>query len=297
MVLARMEPGRTGLGPMGPARTAPGRMGRGSPTRATFDPEEWGDEICELVLSHSAVVKLGATVVSSDAELPIPAATSVRHFPRPRFAAAGSGGSPAAAAGVQLNPREWRLEAWLSVPNRALPKPCLQPRVVLHVEGRPRGGACPAHRRGLPRGNLHQSATSATNRCDRADCGEPSGDRARHCHCCAGSGGTGVSKSRVGYSHPTHTRRADAGDDDRRSGPGRRRRSNARHLTAAHARRDGRRDAAGLPVRNAARRVAALTRPVRIFFGADWRDAHVGVGETPVVCRHAGGAGSSTARS
>ena len=80
-----------------------------------LDPAEWGEEVCELVLARSAVVRLGATVVSSDADLAIPAATPAVDFRGPGVAPAAA---PGAAEVKQLSPREWRLEAWISIPNR-----------------------------------------------------------------------------------------------------------------------------------------------------------------------------------
>ena len=74
------------------------------------DPAEWGDDIGELALSRSAVVTLGATVVSSDEELWIPAAT-----PATIFSAAQA--EPTRIAAIRLDPRQGRLEAWVWVPD------------------------------------------------------------------------------------------------------------------------------------------------------------------------------------
>ena len=60
------------------------------------------------------VVRLGATVVSSDADLSIPTATPAVDFRGPGVPPAAP---PGAAAVEQLSPREWRLEAWISIPN------------------------------------------------------------------------------------------------------------------------------------------------------------------------------------
>ena len=81
------------------------------------DPAEWGDEICELVLSRSAVVRLGATVVSGDSEVTISTAIPDVTFRGPGVARPSW---LAPAHEEQLSPREWRLEAWISVPNRTL---------------------------------------------------------------------------------------------------------------------------------------------------------------------------------
>lgn len=81
------------------------------------EPAQWSDEICELVLARSAVVRLGATVVSSDSEVTIATTRPVVGFRGPGV------GRPAAlppAAEVALSPPEWRLEAWIAVPNRVL---------------------------------------------------------------------------------------------------------------------------------------------------------------------------------
>jgi Phage capsid family len=83
------------------------------------EPAAWGDEICELVLSRSAVVRLGATVVSSDAEVSIPTASAKVQFRLPGGERPVKTEIPARDA-EQLNPVEWRLEAWISVPNRVL---------------------------------------------------------------------------------------------------------------------------------------------------------------------------------
>jgi hypothetical protein len=77
-----------------------------------FDPAEWGEDICELALSRSAVVTLGATVASSDEELWIPAAT-----PTAIFRGTAPPVPPPTAVAISLNPREERLEAWVSVPD------------------------------------------------------------------------------------------------------------------------------------------------------------------------------------
>ena len=80
-------------------------------------PAAWGDEICELALSRSAVVRLGATVVSSDTEVTIPTHRDGRVSAARRQAA---NEAPPGQGRGQLNPAEWRLEAWISVPNRVL---------------------------------------------------------------------------------------------------------------------------------------------------------------------------------
>ena len=80
---------------------------------AGSEPAEWGEDICELVLSRSAVVTLGATVVSSDEELWIPAATPTASFRKPGDAPPG----PTTVEPIPLSPRRSRLEAWVSVPD------------------------------------------------------------------------------------------------------------------------------------------------------------------------------------
>ena len=97
---------------MGRGPTAPGRTRAVHPGQ--LDPAEWSEEVCELVLARSAVVRLGATVVSSDADLSIPTATPAVDFRGPGVPPAAP---PGAAAVEQLSPREWRLEAWISIPN------------------------------------------------------------------------------------------------------------------------------------------------------------------------------------
>lgn len=78
--------------------------------REGCDPAEWGEDIGELALSRSAVVTLGATVVSSDEELWIPNAT-----PGTIFTAEPD--KPAPIAALRLNPRELKLQAWVFVPD------------------------------------------------------------------------------------------------------------------------------------------------------------------------------------
>ena len=63
-------------------------------------------------MSRSAVVTLGATVVSTDEELWIPSVT-----PATTFSAAPDKPKPAPTAAIQLDPRQSRLEAWVSVPD------------------------------------------------------------------------------------------------------------------------------------------------------------------------------------
>ena len=117
--LGRMGRGRTALGPGARpygARPYGARPYEGGPA-GQLNPAEWSEEVCELVLARSAVVRLGATVVSSDADLSIPAATPAVDFRGPGVEPAAP---PGAAAVEQLSPREWRLEAWISIPNRVV---------------------------------------------------------------------------------------------------------------------------------------------------------------------------------
>ena len=55
-----------------------------------LDPASRAKEVCELVLARSAVVRLGATVVSSDADLCDPGRDPGRRLPRSRRRAGGT---------------------------------------------------------------------------------------------------------------------------------------------------------------------------------------------------------------
>ena len=79
-----------------------------------LDPDEWSADVAELVCERSAVIRLGATLVASDQELPVNAFDAQAGFRAP-----GAAGPPAAVgvpgAPAMLHPGDHELEAGVVV--------------------------------------------------------------------------------------------------------------------------------------------------------------------------------------
>jgi Phage capsid family len=86
---------------------------REGPGSGRVDPEEWGADIAELFCERSAVVRLGASLASTDDDLWVPTSTPYVAFRAP---GAPPPATPPPVATTPLSPREWRLEAWASAP-------------------------------------------------------------------------------------------------------------------------------------------------------------------------------------
>ena len=82
-----------------------------------LDPEEWSANVSELVCAHSAVIRLGATLVSTDGELRISAFDAAPNF---RVPGAAPPPAPGVAGEEPLRPRDYTLEARVAVPDRLL---------------------------------------------------------------------------------------------------------------------------------------------------------------------------------
>ncbi len=208
-----------------------------------LDPAEWSEEVCELVLARSAVVRLGATVVSSDADLSIPTATPAVDFRGPGVPPAAP---PGAAAVEQLSPREWRLEAWISIPNpvfRSLEEnPELAQTLKADLAEALARRADEAFLGGPPQEKCRRES------CAGGDCGKPAGDGAGR-RVGGARGGSGVSQPGLD-TPPEHPGRPDVVDDDQRPRSRRSAAALARRAPSPHARRRRRGRAARLPVRD-----------------------------------------------
>ena len=236
--------------------------------RSPIDPVEWGEDIGELVLSHSAVVRLGATVVSSDADLWIPTANATVRFRQPGEPLAKA---PDAEAAAPLSPRDWSLEAWLSVPTRLFRSLASNPELAYTLKGDLAEGLA----RGLdsavlvgpPPGNVAAKADGVEDSESEELLGRV-GDVVTAVRTRKGS-----DFRRPGWIlHPTTL------DGLMQAVPPD---SSARVLALDGA--DGGM-LVGFPfVASPAAVTAQESSEPRIYFAADWRDAVVGVGERPVT--------------
>jgi hypothetical protein len=95
-----------------------------------FDPDEWGEDIAELVRERSAVIRLGSTLVFGEDELQVPASDPAGGFRAP----GAPGPAPGPMLPIALRPGDWSLEASVAVPVRLVPGLAANPELAFTLK-------------------------------------------------------------------------------------------------------------------------------------------------------------------
>jgi Phage capsid family len=95
-----------------------------------FDPDEWGEDIAELVGERSTVIRLGATLAFGEDELQVPASDPAAGFRAP----GAPGPAPGAMQPIALRPGDWSLEASVAVPVRLIPGLAANPELAFTLK-------------------------------------------------------------------------------------------------------------------------------------------------------------------
>ena len=115
--------------PFGPKPFGPKPFGAGDADGGFLDPEAWGADIAELVCERSAVIRLGATLISSERgrSVPVPVFEVAADF-----TAAGAELEPKKESEkvVEIRPGEWRLSAAVGVSPRVLGAVAAKPELA-----------------------------------------------------------------------------------------------------------------------------------------------------------------------
>jgi HK97 family phage major capsid protein len=223
------------------------------------------------VLSRSAVVRLGATVVSSDAEVSIPTAPAKVEFRPPGGKRPTKTELPAKDA-EQLNPAEWRLEAWISVPNRVLRSLSANPELSFTLksdlaDGLARGADSAFLAGAKPRGISARADLEVTTAATLLETVRAVVTNVREKQEAPEFRQPGWILHPRTLDELTRSPVDDTLDKYRLLG-----------LDGA----DGG-TLAGFPFVTSPGTVEAEPPPTRVYFAADWSDAFVGIGERPVI--------------
>ena len=100
--------------------------------RASLDPDEWSADVAELVCQRSAVIRLGATVVSDEYELRVPAIDSTPGSPE--YIDEGDEKPRLELRELKLRPRDHELAAKVVLPNRIADDIAADPLLALAVK-------------------------------------------------------------------------------------------------------------------------------------------------------------------
>jgi hypothetical protein len=103
----------------------------GADEEGPFDPEEWGDEIAELVCQYSAAIRAGSTLVFGESAVQVPVVNAAAAFQIPPVPPP----PPVAAALVPTQPGLWQLGVSITAPLGLVSGLAARPDLVAMLKG------------------------------------------------------------------------------------------------------------------------------------------------------------------